>query len=399
MAEHAPLSFSGSERWIECPASYQESLKMPPFEGNVHTVAGSAAHLLGEETIRDLLKRDRLLTEVPDVIEWIFQSMPIPEELQGSEVEDHVAAVAEYVAFVLGLGAEGYEIYLETKVQLGEDALQLFGTADCVAIHRKHGRLIVADYKHGRGHRVIAKDNTQLLCYLAAVLDNKAFKLVGITKYVVGIVQPRARTGEAIQLEEVDFDQVWEHMDRMLETRKQALGPNPPYAMGEWCRWCPALAGCPHVRSKVEEGMKLDLKAKDGLLAALDIVETAEQWCAHVRGLGHEYLEKGGALVGWALYPKRATRKWLDVQDAANMLLSAGLEASQIMEEKLLSPAKAQKLLDAAKWQRVEDSVVVAQSSGTTLARDEPGRKPVGGEVSRATRAAERVRAMGLLKQ
>jgi hypothetical protein len=116
-----------------------------------------------------------------------------------------------------------------------------------------------------------------------------------------------------------------------------------------------------------------------------------------VRGVAHEYLEQGGDIPGWALYPKRALRKWVDVSDATNALLNSGLDREAIFEERLLSPAKVQKMLDRDAWQQIEDAVVVAQSSGTTLAREDPDREELGGQAARIARAAARVQAMDLL--
>jgi RecB family exonuclease len=393
MAEHAPLSFSASERWINCPASYQEGLRVPPFKGNEYTRAGTAAHLLGEQTTRDSIQSK----EAKPALEAV-QAMEIPPELQGEEQEEHLAAVAHYVDYLVGLRHEGYELHLEQRVQFGPDALELFGTADCIAVNKEKGELRVIDYKHGRGHSVAAEHNAQLLSYLAAVLDSGTLDLAGVHRYFIEIVQPRARSEHGIASYEVPFEEAWDHMQAMIEARKQARGQHPSYKMGGWCRWCPALAYCGEVRSHVEEGLKLDEYSREDLLKGLEIVELAEHWCERVRGVGHEYLEQGGDIPGWALYPKRAIRKWVDASDACNALLNSGLAREAIFEERLLSPAKVQKMMDRDAWQQIEDAVVVAQSSGTTLAREDPSREELGGQAARIAKAAARVQAMDLLK-
>ena len=396
MSEHAPLSFSASERWINCPASYQEGLRTPPFEGNEYTRAGTAAHWLAEQTIREVVTWRSSTETVRD----FMNSMEIPPELRGPDQTEHLDAVSQYVEYVHRLHDGGCEIHLEQRVQFGPSDLKLFGTADCIAINREQGELRVIDYKHGRGYTVAAEHNAQLLSYLAAVLDSHSLDLAGVSRYFIEIVQPRARDASprgGFSEYEVPFEEAWDHMQAMIESRKQALGQHPPYQVGKWCRWCPALAQCGEVRRTVGDGLKLDEHKREDLIKGLDIVELAEHWCERVRGVAHEYLDKGGDLPGWALYPKRAIRKWVDASDAINVLLGCGLPQETIFEERLLTPAKVQKLVDRDTWQSVEDAVVVAQSSGTTLSREDPSREELGGEAARIAKAAARVQAMDLL--
>ena len=118
MAEHAPLGFSSSARWMNCAASYQEGLKAPKFEGNQFTRQGTAAHELAEKVLRELLTDG---CRPADLVEYMMpqEGEQFPDLLDA----DDLRAVAVYIQLVLDLHDDGYEIHLEQRVKLGAESL------------------------------------------------------------------------------------------------------------------------------------------------------------------------------------------------------------------------------------------------------------------------------------
>jgi hypothetical protein len=55
-------------------------------------------------------------------------------------------------------------------------------------------------------------------------------------------------------------------------------------------------------------------------------------------------LKKGKPVPGWKMVPKRATRSWVN-EDNAKAALLGSLKESEVMVSKLISPAAAEKLL------------------------------------------------------
>ena len=80
-------------------------------------------------------------------------------------------------------------------------------------------------------------------------------------------------------------------------------------------------------------------------------------------------IEEGQAVPGYKLVNKRATRSWLDADKAAAWLTAAGAEP---YEEKIISPAAAEKLLKSAKIALPADLVTAVSSGSTLVAESDP---------------------------
>jgi hypothetical protein len=310
-------------------------------------------------------------------------------------IKDDLGAVQVYVDYVRGLEADGCTVQLEQRLQLGDEQLGLFGTADCVA--RNGTRLVIADYKHGSGVAVSPVENSQLLTYAAAAITDTAVDTNGVREIELVIIQPRSREGDAVQTWTTDIDSLLEHTGEVLEARKLSLSDNPPAEIGDHCRWCQAKAICPDLLRAAGRLPKLDAVQASQLSEALDLADTLEHWVAGVRKAAHKQLENGGQLKGWKLVPKRAARKWVDTSDALTYIESAGIKSSVYLEEKLVSPAQLEKKVSPDLYQKIDAAVVVKQSSGTTLARADDPRNEIAGAGSKAARAARKVKALGLL--
>ena len=84
-------------------------------------------------------------------------------------------------------------------------------------------------------------------------------------------------------------------------------------------------------------------------------------------------LKAGTAVPGFKLVPKRATRQWVDPEQAQTALEGIGLDQTELMETKLLSPAQMEKVLKKRKLSMPAD-LIVAISSGNTLATEDDPR-------------------------
>jgi hypothetical protein len=97
-------------------------------------------------------------------------------------------------------------------------------------------------------------------------------------------------------------------------------------------------------------------------------------------------LQAGGTVPGYKLVPKRATRQWVDPAKAQAALEDLGLDQTELMETKLLSPAQAEKVLKKHKLAMPGD-LIVAVSSGDTLATEDDPR-PASLQIGRQLAAA-----------
>ena len=136
------------------------------------------------------------------------------------------------------------------------------------------------------------------------------------------------------------------------------------------CRWCLAAPKCPALKAKAQEvakqvfapGLPYDPKV---LADTLDFLPILEGWIKNTREFAYEEAERGREIPDWKLVEKRATRKWRD-EAAAAEALSVYLAQENIYEQKLVTPAAAEKHLPKDLRNVIED-LCVKESSGHTL--------------------------------
>jgi len=256
-----------------------------------------------------------------------------------------------------------------------------FGTADCVSFDGD-GTLTVTDLKYGKGVRVNAYENEQLMFYgLGALAEFGFLYKVDTVKLVVH--QPRLEHVDAYEIKATDLYRWGESIKRKAQL---ALSPNAPFAPSETaCRWCKAKAICKPLAEKslaaithhlskpaelnansrqqksnvtefpvarLQKQRTLQLNAPDKLdgeqlgvvLANAGLVT---QWLNAVKEYSLEQLNADAhSIPGFKVVEGRSTRQWQDHTAAETSLRKVRkLKVADIFNKKLISPAQAEKLL------------------------------------------------------
>ena len=249
----------------------------------------------------------------------------------------------------------------------------MFGNVDLIG--RLGNRVIILDWKFGDGVIVDAEENPQGLFYAAAALQTETTKWAfeGAKEIEIVIVQP-----PSVRRWVTTFQRLNEFIAQLQQAVKQAQKPDAPLAIGDWCRWCTGKPVCPKMTGAIERTVhaKLEALAPEELGRALDLAEKLESYIADARKLAHERLEKNMPVPGYKLVAKRATRQWADEVKAQLALIKLGLGEKDFIEQKLISPAQAEKVLKKSKV-ALPDDLVVAVSSGSTLAPESDPRPAV----------------------
>ena len=362
--KHATLGASSSERWMACPGSIRLSEGMPNSSSS-YAPEGTAAHALAERALRKGLDPDVWLdTEIEEVL--------VTEEMCG--------AVRVFVDFVRREAAGEKELMLEQRFDLSplSPPAPMFGTSDAVIWNPKSRLLHVIDYKHGQGVAVAAIENTQLRYYaLGAVIAlQKQPRRIRMT-----IVQPRAAHADGIiRSDEIGFKELVLFKQSLFAAAVRTQDPDAPLVTGDHCRFCPALAVCPAQKAKAVEiaQSEFDVLPIDGpplpaqltpeqLGKVLEVAPMIEDWIKAVRNHVSGIIDSGAQVEGWKLVPKRANRKWADEEYATGYLEEA--LGGDAYTQKLISPAQAEKALKKI-GSKLDDSLVVKESSGTNLVPD-----------------------------
>lgn len=370
---HAELGASAAARWMACPGSVRLSRGIPNVETE-YAREGTAAHALAELALRR------------GVDAFMWEGLT----LEGVEVtEDMANAVQVFVDYCNLLKDMADVVWTEHRFSLA--ALNppgpMFGTADFCAYDPRLRELEVVDFKYGQGVVVEAAGNRQLKYYaLGAALslgNERPIETVRMT-----IVQPRAaHPAGVVRSEQIGILDLLAFASELLEAARATLADDAPLSPGHHCRFCPAAAICPAQHAQAQAiaqvefaEMPLDRPPAPETLplpVLADILEKLpilEDWAKQVRAHVTASLERGDAVPGFKLVPKRATRRWASQEQARTWLLDAGWKDEEILKLDLRSPAQIEKLVGK---KQLPGEFVESKSSGYTLAREEDPRPAV----------------------
>lgn len=372
MTAHSHVGASSMERWANCPGSVRLAATLPSKPAGYAAAEGSVAHAICEA----LLNGERGY-EVGQVIEHDGHAVEVTDAMR-----EHCM---EYKVIVKGLCDKDSVVHVEQRFQIGKLHEALFGTADCVIWHPKRRHLDVIDFKYGAGLAVEAVGNKQG-CYYAV----GAMSELGYTPRTVSvhIIQPRCphadgphRTADYDALELLDF------AADMVEAVKATEAPDAPLVAGHWCRktFCPAQAICPQMhelavqtaQAEFREGLSYD---PEDLARWLDQAPILEGWIKALREFAYAEAEHGRTPPRYKLVEKRPTEKWAPTTTAAMLASEFGIKHDELVEEKLLTPAKVRKLVpgknDRERGGKLA-AFTVKDSSGHTLVHEDDKRPGV----------------------
>ena len=360
MAQHSNIvGGSTAKRVMGCPGSVALCAKMPPRPSSVYADLGTLLHT---------------------AISQVLDQGVTPESLIGMKYQDQVLTqdhIDNKLHVALDLLSEidpklEMEYAVETEVGFGDFLPDVFGSCDLLG--RIGNRAIVLDWKFGDGVAVGVEENEQLLFYAAAAMRTESVKWVfdGATEIECVIVQPPSVKRWVTTVERVKIFE-----NNLVASVKESQKANAGLSAGEHCRWCAAKPICPKMTGAVDRALEAQLVSLDAdtIGAYLKNCDLLEQWITDLRALAHQMLEADKPVPGWKLVNKRATRQWSN-EDQATDVLSKVIPEAELFVTKLITPAVAEKVLKKL-GTKLPDDLVVAVSSGSTLAREEDPRPAV----------------------
>lgn len=332
MSAHAFLSPSGAPYWTRC-------LAKPHMEaGLTDTASGAAAEGTAAHALRALC-----LTQNTNTAAYLGQT------IEGFEVTPDMAdAIQASLAVIRAMGGEvQVEVPLDISTITGE--LNAHGTSDTVILGHASHNLRVDDYKHGRGVKVFAQENEQLIIYGGAALNE--FDLLGDWQTItLSISQPRLAHFDEWT---ITVDELRQRLVVISRTAAQILAGSKdtlPLVPGDkQCKFCRAKASCPALSTTVLNEFQAVQPEPDTavepLSQAMGQVDLIEGWCKAIRAETERRLLTGSPVVGWKLVQgKRGHRVWLDKAQVEALLKSMRVPHEQRYDYALISPTTADRL-------------------------------------------------------
>jgi hypothetical protein len=377
--KHAILSPSSAERWMACPASVQLTKDLP-YESSKYADEGSAAHEVAAMS----------LTNGDDADAYIGRIISLENGAEIEVTDDMATEVQKYVDYVRGLVSAGGELMVEQRLSIshltGEEGAE--GTSDVVILF--DDEIVIVDLKFGRGVKVDADNNKQLMIYASGAISS-IVDLLGLTVSNVRLVIHQPRLNHVSEWS-LPIESLMEFEVQVQSAAEKVWAGSQEYLPGEsQCRWCKAKATCSALTQQVltevaEDFDDLDdlgLKDKigDGIHSAstaegqrisqlLSVVDLIEDWCRAVRTKAESELFDGHGIPGYKLVAGRnGARRWSDDNEAETTMKSMRLKQDEMYSRKLVTPAQAEKILkeNPRKWSRLSDQITQNQGKATVV--------------------------------
>lgn len=370
MTTHALLSPSSAVRWLACPAAPLMEQGRPD-EASPFAAEGTAAHEAAAIA---------LLTDAP-------------VSAQKGMSDDDLPAVQSYVDYVQQLAKVPFaQLFVEQELDIasltGEEGAK--GTADAVVLLPEE--TVVIDLKFGRGVRVDAEGNPQLMLYAAAASamrgEPKPCRLVvhqprinHVSEWVCSVEEMQLFLGRVSTASGVA---------RSIMERGSAADTdyNPCESA---CRFCRARAVCPALAAQVQQAVGTDFDAIDApepaaptdaeaIARALPFVPLIEAWCRAVTAEAERLLTAGEPVAGYKLVQgRKGNRAWTSAADAEAALKAMRIKEADMYERKVISPAAAEKLAKAGtigkrQWPKLQ--ALITRSEGKPCLAPESDPRP-----------------------
>lgn len=361
---HAVLSPSGSHRWMNCTPSVRLTEGMVEEE-SPYAEEGTEAHLLCAYHVDRELGRD---TEDPR------SGMRFYTE----EMEE---CAQDYRNFVMDVVNGGPVQFVDTEVELDMSRWipEGHGTSDCLVLVDKE--LHVIDFKYGKGVRVDAENNSQLMIYAVGALD-LLDGIFDIDDVVMTIFQPRLRNIGSSRMKKTDLLR-WAD-ETLRPVAEQAWSGCGELMSGDWCRWCLIKASC---RKRAEENLaaaRLDFRrppllTDEELGEVLSKADELDAWVGDIKAYALSRLLAGGDVPGWKAVEGRSNRRWADAAEVAEIVQKAGFDP---FKHDVLGIGDMTEMLGKERFNELLADLVVKPRGRATLARIDDRRQAITSAVS-----------------
>ena len=324
MAQHAFLSPSAAHRWMHCTVAPSLEAGVPDT-GSSYAEEGTLAHAYCAMKLKEFLGRD-ISDEAAEITE-------LDKKYYSGELDEYTDT---YKDIVLEKFAEARattrdaSLLVEARLDFSRYIPGGFGTADAIII--ADGRMEVIDFKYGKGVRVSAFKNPQMMIYALGAYEAYSFEY-NIGSVRMTIVQPRIDNLSEYELP-VDKLLGWA-ADELRPRAELAFAGMGTAAPGEWCQFCKVKSRCKALAAVCTGTMDGHpdprLASKEDMeRAILPRLATFKTWLSGVEEYALQQALGGVHYAGFKLVEGRSNRRVTDTEAVALALNKAGYKTAEI---------------------------------------------------------------------
>lgn len=383
---HARLSASGAHRWLRCPGSIKLEKSYPDTD-SIYTEEGTVAHFLAEKKLRAYFGKDtqkNALRSQKRAAAKMHQALV--DKAKGAGVEiDTFEQMERYTDIYLEKAKEdtlGFKtepvVFIEEMVNFDLWVPEGFGTADCIMLANE--RMIITDFKYGKGVKVDPEKNEQLMLYALGAYQRYGM-IFPIKNVTLQIIQPR--------IENIDSWGI--SMKGLLRWADEAVAPiaieayngSDKLEPGDHCRFCKAKAQCPKRAEKmfqaveeIKENVKdIKLLGPEQLGYYLKKSLGITEWIKDMEEEALDSILKGEPVPGFKAVEGRSIRAFKDQDQAMETLIKKGYKPEILFERKALSLSKLEKLIGKKEFNDLVGDQIIKPQGKPTLVEESDKRQ------------------------
>lgn len=359
--QHAFLSASSADKWINCPPSAAAEAKIQDLAGQ-SAAEGTLAHAIAAVKAEyELLGGNKKMYS--DSLKPL-----LADELHDKDMDRLTDEyVEELKRIALTYGSRPF-ILIEKRCDYSHIAPEGYGTADCLMLGGD--TLHVIDFKYGKAVRVDAPHNPQLLLYAAGAVKTYQV-LYGIKRICLHIIQPRMNNISEWSLSRKELD-IW--CEEIKEIAGKAFAGEGDRKAGEWCDslFCKCRPTC---RAYIEQmdavkpyiNKPADELNHDEVGKALTLAANIKKWYSILEKYAMNELLSGRGITGWKIVEGRSNRAFDDIDAAYKDLQATGVAKETLYRYVPITLTECEKMLGGKDFAELCGSHVIKPPGKPTL--------------------------------
>lgn len=364
IGKHAILSPSSADRWLSCTPSARLGAKYPDTSGAA-AKEGTLAHELGETLLRyeaGIITKTAFLKAMAKIEK---------SEYYNADMQEHMEGYRDFVMerFLLAkVKTRDAELTIEDKIDLTQWVKEGFGTADTQIIADRVMEII--DLKYGRGVRVSAEANKQMMLYSLGAVD-KAKLFYDIDVVTMTIYQPRLNNISSFSM---SVKALYEFAEEQLKPRAElAFQGKGDFEVGGHCKFCRAKPRCRAYAEEQEKIAEYDFRdatelSNDEVAEILTKADDVASWLKDIQSYAlRAAVSEGIKFKGFKLVQGQSRRRYTSEDDVAAKLKESGYEDAILYEKKLLGITAMEKAITKKKFTQLLGELVEKPDGMPTL--------------------------------
>ena len=324
---HALLSPSAAHRWIHCTPSVrlEEGVR---DEGSDFAAEGTLAHAIASRKILETLGRqhDEQDREIEELRERYYS-----EEMEGYTDTYHSIVLEKFNQ--AKTRSKDAQLLVEVRLDFGAFLPDAFGTADAVII--ADDLMEVIDFKYGKGVKVDADHNPQMMIYALGALDEFLLDY-DIKRVRMTIVQPRIDNLSECGMMVGELT-AWRTVTLKPAAEKAFAGVGDQVP-GEWCQFCKVRATCSAIAEKARQICNEDFRearliSDEDIPELLPLVPVLKGWLEDFASHALQRALDGATIKGYKLVEGRSVRQVTDQDALLGALLVKGYQRDDLLKK------------------------------------------------------------------